>query len=145
MKNILAPIDFSDITKEVIEQAANLARTFSGKLWLIHVALPDPAFAFYEKGLLSVRDSIAEELHEEHRQLQNIAKDIRNRGIDVNPLLVQGSTIEIILKEASKVKADLIVLGSHGHGALYTALMGSVTKGILSKAPCPLFIIPPRT
>ncbi|MHA1916624.1 MAG: universal stress protein [Promethearchaeota archaeon] len=144
MKNILAPIDFSDITKEVIEHAADMTRTFSGKLWLIHVAPPDPEFVGHRVGPQSVRDAVAEELHEEHRQLQHIAKDIRSKGIDVTSLLVQGSTIETILKEASKVKADLIVLGSHGHGALYTALLGSVPKGILRKSPCPLFIIPAR-
>ena len=62
MKNILAPIDFSDITKEVIEQAANLARTFSAKLWLIHVVSPDPEGLYYEVGSQFVRDAEAEKL-----------------------------------------------------------------------------------
>jgi nucleotide-binding universal stress UspA family protein len=142
MKNILAPIDFSDITKEVIEQAFKLARTFSAKLWILHVASPDPDSLYYETGSQLVRDQEAVKLHEEHMQLQNIAKDVRSEGINVTSLLVQGYTVDKILKEASVVKADLIILGSHGHGALYSTIMGSVTEGILREAPCPLFIIP---
>jgi nucleotide-binding universal stress UspA family protein len=144
MKNILTPIDFSDITKEVIEQAANVARTFSAKLWLIHVASPEPDSLYYETGSQLVRDQVAEKYHNEHIQLQNLAKEIKDGGIDVTALLVQGYTIDKILKEASNIKADLIILGSHGHGALYTTLMGSVTKGVLQDASCPLFIIPAK-
>ncbi|MBW2274656.1 MAG: universal stress protein, partial [Deltaproteobacteria bacterium] len=49
-----------------------------------------------------------------------------------------------ILAEAKRLAADMIVMGSHGHGALYRALLGSVSEGVLHKATCPLTIVPGR-
>ncbi|MEY2831959.1 MAG: hypothetical protein RLZZ574_1217, partial [Cyanobacteriota bacterium] len=64
---------------------------------------------------------------------------------NVTPLLVQGATIETILREASKLRADMIIIGSHGHGALYRALVGNVTEGVIRKALCPILVIPAQT
>jgi len=145
MMNILVAVDFSDITSRVIEHAENLAKTFSGKVWLVHAVPPDPDFVGFEVGPQTVRDAVAKQMHEEHRRLHDMATDIKSRGIDVTPLLVQGPTVEMILQEAANTNADMIVMGSHGHGALYTTLLGSVSEGVLRKAPCPLYIIPFRT
>ncbi|NOR45584.1 MAG: universal stress protein, partial [Candidatus Delongbacteria bacterium] len=50
MKNILAPIDFSDVSEKVIFEAAEFAKAFSCKLWLLHVAAPEPDFVGYTVG-----------------------------------------------------------------------------------------------
>ena len=142
MDNILAAIDFSDITPTVVEKAAEIARCFSSKLWLIHVAAPDPDFVGYGTGPQSKRDWRAKTLREEHRYIQDKALELEQSGIEVTPLLLQGSTVETILQEASKLNAEAIVIGSHGRGALYKALLGSVSEGIIRKASCPVLIVP---
>ncbi|MDJ0636177.1 MAG: universal stress protein [Xenococcaceae cyanobacterium MO_188.B29] len=145
MDNILAAIDFSPITPTVVDKAAEIARCFASKLWLIHIAAPEPDFVGYGTGPQSKRDWRAKTLREEHRYIQDKALELEQSGIDVTPLLVQGMTVETILQEASKLKTDMIVIGSHGHGALYKALVGSVSAGIIRKASCPVLVVPAKT
>ena len=144
MKNILAAIDFSDVSVLVIDRAAEIARCFDSKLWLIHVAAPDPDFVGYDTGPQCERDWRATTLKGEHQYLHNKALELEQKGINVTPLLIQGVTAETILKEVSKLKADMIVIGSHGHGALYKALVGSVSEVIIKKACCPVLIVPAK-
>jgi nucleotide-binding universal stress UspA family protein len=144
MKTILVPIDFSAVTGAVVEQAAALAAAFGSALWLLHVAAPEPEFVGYEPGPQGVRDTVAHELRDTHRRVQEQADALRGRGIDATALQVQGATVETILAEAARLHADLIVVGSHGHGALHRALLGSVSEGVLHRATCPLLILPSR-
>jgi nucleotide-binding universal stress UspA family protein len=108
----------------------------------MHVAAPDPAFVGWDPGPDVVRHQRATDLRDEHRQVQEFAEKLRARGIDTQALLIQGSTVETILERAEKLDADLIVLGSHGHGALYRALLGSISEGVVRKSACPVLIVP---
>jgi nucleotide-binding universal stress UspA family protein len=142
MKNILAALDFSAISDAVIAQATAQAQAFGAALWLLHVAAPDPDFVGYEPGPQSVRRTVAAELHDTHRRLQEQSAALRERGIDCTALLVQGSTPETIVREAARLGADLIVVGSHGHGVIRRALLGSVSEHVLHHADRPLLIVP---
>ena len=142
MKNILAPIDFSDVTDEVVEIAGQFAKAFSAELWIVHVAAPDPEFVGYDVGPQHEREWRADTLRKEHKAIQEKVHALEEEGIDAHGLLVQGSTPDAIVKEANKIKSDLIVVGSHGHGALFKLLMGSVCEGLLKKASCPILVIP---
>lgn len=144
MKNVLAAVDFSEISQKVLESAATFTKGSQGHLWLIHVAPPDPDFAGYEAGPRVVRDQVAKHLRDEHRRLQAMAEEQRGHGIDTTALLVQGPTVETILKEAEKLEAEMIVVGSHGRGALLRALLGSTSQGIIQKTEVPVLIVPAR-
>ena len=142
MNNILAAIDFSDVSPRIVDKAAEIAKRFDSKLWLIHIAAPDPDFVGYGTGPQCERDWKAKTLKKEHRYLHDRALELKQNGIDVTPLLIQGATVETILQKASKLKAEMIVIGSHGHGALYKTLVGSVSEGVIHKATCPVLIVP---
>lgn len=144
MEHVVAAIDFSEISDQVVDLAARIAESFSASLWLVHVAAPDPDFVGYGAGPQSVRDSRARELHSEHRELQRMASEVRNRDVEVQALLLQGPTVETLLDEARRLAADLLVVGSHGRGALYRALLGSVSEGLRLRATCPMLVIPAR-
>ena len=140
--NILTCIDFSASTEKVVNKTAEIAKAISAKLWLLHIAEPEPDFVGYEVGPQSVRDSLSKRFHEEHRQIQAIADRMRKEGIDTTALLVQGSTVETILAKASKLSADMIVVGTHGRGAISQLFVGSVSEGVLRKAKCPVLVVP---
>jgi len=142
MQRILVAVDFSPGTTGVISAAAELVRALSGECWLLHVAAPEPEFVGYGVGPQSVRDQVATELMGEHRELHQEAARLRDAGLRVTAIQVQGATVEKILQEAARLQADVIVLGSHGHGALRRALLGSVSEGVLRGARCPVLIVP---
>jgi nucleotide-binding universal stress UspA family protein len=144
MNNILAAVDFSSISQAVVDRAAELAAHDQARVWLVHAAAPEPDFVGYDPGPASVRDSVAEHLREEHRSLQAMAAELRERGFDATALLIQGPTIEVVLGEARKISADVIVVGSHGHGAVHRALLGSVSEGVLRKTEVPVLVVPAR-
>ncbi len=144
MKNILVAIDFSDVTNKTIETAAEIALSFSSKLWLIHVAAPDPEFIGYETGPQTERNWRAETLRKEHRDIQAKASELESKGINVTSLLIQGDTAEAILAQANKLQADLIVIGSHGRSALYKTLVGSVSEGVIRQSSCPVLLVPAK-
>ena len=140
--NILVGVDLSGCTDTIVEQAKALAKALSAKVWLIHVAEPEPDFVGYDAGPQSERDAIAEHFHREHNELQTFAKQLRADGVDTTALLIQGPTAETILNEASKLNADMVIVGSHGRGAMERLLMGSVSEDVLRRTGCPILIVP---
>jgi nucleotide-binding universal stress UspA family protein len=71
--------------------------------------------------------------------------ELKKAGFDVELELPTGSTdvAALIAKAAEDANADLIVVGTHGHGGLAAALLGSVARGLLHTAHCPVLAIPP--
>ena len=141
MKNVLVAIDFSDELDPVIQAARELAMAFSAKLWLVHIAAPEPDFVGYRAGPQTVRDAVASELRDEHRHLQQLAAGLRRSGIETTALLVQGPTVDTLLEEARRSRADHIVIGSQGRGAISRTLLGSVSEGVVRKAPCSVTVV----
>ncbi len=142
MSCILALVDFSDVTPAVVQRAAELGRALHRTVYLLHVAAPAPEFVGYEPGPQSVRDTVAGQIRKEHGEIQRMEAELKSSGLDVQALLVQGPTVEKILSEADRLKADMMVAGSHGRGALHHLLVGSVTEGLLRKVRCPLVVVP---
>ena len=139
---ILIGVDLSESTEKLVRKAEEIVRALSAEVWLLHVAEPEPDFVGLEVGPQSTRDSLSKRFHAEHRQIQEMAEQLRHTGLDTTALLVQGSTVETILKEALKLDVDMIVVGSHGRGAMYQLLVGSVSEGVLHKSECPVIVIP---
>ncbi|HMQ75008.1 MAG TPA: universal stress protein [Flavobacteriales bacterium] len=142
MKNILAAVDLSPITQEVLRMAGDLARERGATLWIVHVAAPDPDLVGFEPGPQHIRDHRAHELRDEHQELQRLAGERTADGVDARALLVQGPTVATILDQAERLQVELVVLGSHGHGALHRLFVGSVCQQVLAATRTPLLIVP---
>ncbi|AKP51838.1 universal stress protein [Cyclobacterium amurskyense] len=142
MKNILVTIDFSKNEKQLIDKAFQLAESFNSKLWLMHIAAPDPDFVGYEVGPQYIRDARASELREEHMKLKEYSTALKRKGVVSEGLLVQGATIEMIIEESKKLNIDLIIAGHHKHGFFYNAFVGSVSAELIKKSKIPVLIVP---
>lgn len=139
---ILVAIDFSPITDQVVQKTSEIAVKTSAKVWITHVVAPDPDFIGYEVGPQTERDFIARKFHEKHIALQELAKKMKNKGVKVTPLLLQGPTSKTILEEADDINADMVIIGSHGHGMMYNIFIGSIGKEILKQSTRPVMIVP---
>ena len=140
---ILAAVDFSDFTEPVLRALEQIAAAApEARIWLLHVAEPDPSFVGYDAGPDVVRDQVAAEYRQEHRQLHACAERLRGSGIEVTPLVIQGAIADTILAEAGRLDVQLIVIGSHGYGAIADLIAGGVCRAVLRKARCPVLVIP---
>lgn len=142
MKNLLVAVDYTKNEKFLIDMAFQLANSFHSKIWLIHIAAPDPDFVGFEVGPQYIRDDRAAELRKEHKLLEEYTNSLIKKGVDTTGLLVQGATIEMIIKESKKLNIDLIIAGHHEHGFVYNAFVGSVSAKIIKKSKIPVLIVP---
>ena len=140
--NILVAVDLSGASQKILHYVKALALDLSAKVWLLYAEKPELGFVGFGPSQQPVEGQVAQEFHKEHKELQNEAYKLQNYGIDAESLLVQGAAVEVILDEASKLNIDLIVVGSHGHGAVYHLVVGSVSEGVLHRSSCPVLVIP---
>jgi nucleotide-binding universal stress UspA family protein len=135
IRRILHPTDFSDLSRPAFELACSLARDFGAQLTVLHVSLPPVA---------GVVEGITVELPtgwlEETRARLEQIKPTDSR-VAATHRLEQGDAVREILRVAGEVKADLIVMGTHGRGGLSRLLMGSTAEGVMRKAPCPVLTV----
>lgn len=142
IKNILVAIDFNDTIGDLLGYAEGIAQNFGAKIWIVHVAEPDPDFVGYETGPQYIRNMKAEEFRDEHKELQQIRQGFIDPEIESEALLIQGSTVETVLEEAQKLHCDLIVVGTHKHSFLHNLLQESVSLELLKKVNIPLLAVP---
>jgi nucleotide-binding universal stress UspA family protein len=157
MKKLIAAIDFSNATDGIITQASSLAAELDACLWVLHVASDESQAIAFDTTLYSdfspdflsipgdvqqVRDLTAEELRQEHAELLSVSSRLRENKIDAHAVLLKGAAAENIVEKAIELQADLIILGSHGHGMLHKALLGSVSEFVIRHAPCNVMIVP---
>lgn len=142
MKTILVTIDFNENIDVLLKTTYEFANAFKAKVWLMHIAAPDPDFVGFEVGPQYIRDARASELRREHKLLQDYAKLLEAKGLIAEGLLIQGATIDMIIEESKKLKVDLIIAGHHDHSFLYNAFVGSVSADIIKKSKIPVLIIP---
>ncbi len=72
------------------------------------------------------------------------ATELRKDGLNATALLVQGPTAEMILREADRLHADVILMGTRAHGSLRELFVGSTSKGVLRQSTRPVLLIPPH-
>jgi nucleotide-binding universal stress UspA family protein len=138
----LVAVDFSDSSRIVIDYVKDLANALSGKIWLLHVAEPDLEFVGYDVDPPEMRDAVAKRFHREHQHIQELSQELRAKGLDCEALLIQGPTVETILREIKKLSVDMVVLGSHGKGILKSILLGSTSEGVLHQSSVPVLVVP---
>jgi nucleotide-binding universal stress UspA family protein len=140
--DLLVATDFSTHGKTVLEAACKLARPLGAKVWVIHVVTPPGGFRGYGSGPRTDRAAAAADIREEHRLVQEAAEGLRAEGLEAVGLLVEGPPVQTLLDEAARLAVDLVVVGSHGYGAVFKALLGSVSAGVIRRATCPVLVIP---
>ena len=142
---ILVALDLSEATPRILQVARRVSRQTEGELRLLHVAEAEPDFiGFDAAGPDVVRDQVAKEFRDEHKRIQEYAEALREDGLTASARLIQGPIVETVFKEAKRFEADMLITGSHGFGAIYDLLVGSVSRGLLKDADIPVLVVPIR-
>jgi nucleotide-binding universal stress UspA family protein len=147
---ILVAVDFGGMDRVLVE-VERQARAHDASITLLHVAQPDPEFMGYLKsgdpGVQMQTDvkrlPKAEALRTEHQQIQVVGDTLRDKGLRVSDAIaVQGPVLASILEMSHKLGADMLIMGSHQHGALYRVMRGDTAAEVVSQAPCPVLVVP---
>jgi len=141
LKNILVPVDFSEVTGEVLNTASEIAEAIGAKIYLLYCVEPSITVIPCCPGepLFIPNDLV--DLKVLRESLSSYEDKVRQRGINIEVLLEEGAPELTISDIADRIQADYIVMGSHGHGALYHLLLGSVSEQILQRAKCPVLVV----
>ena len=142
MKNILTPVDFSSATPAVVAQAATLATALSAQVVLFTVIQPPIVIAEYGALLENIAEITDAGEKAAAKHLARLKLQLERQGVPTQVAQVTGSPVTLIIKEAAELKADYIVMGSHGHTAFFDLLVGSTTHGVLRRATCPVIVVP---
>jgi nucleotide-binding universal stress UspA family protein len=139
---ILCPTDFLASSLKAFEYAISLAEETDAQLTLLHVVemlaalgqepsiADDPFVRLREAAIVDAR-----------RRLNDLIPDDVRAYCTVDALVVEGRTYKEILCQAKQKRADLIVMGVHGRGAIDLLLFGSTTHHVLRASTCPVLIV----
>lgn len=129
MNKVVALVDFTDVSRKVIEYGAAQAKAHGAALYLLHVE-PNYSPTLYREDF-------------EHNELLASVTKIRNQlGVEVHPVLMEGTGVEeAIVTEIEKLGADEVVLGNHHHSALHNYLFGSVGQKLMKDLNCSITLI----
>ena len=144
MKTVLAPIDFSGASDAVVAEAAALANALPGRVVLLTVIQPPVITSEYAPMMENLSEIVAAGERAAAKQLGRLEERLKAQAIPTETVQVSGAPVAHIVEQAQKLGADYIVMGSHGHTAIYDLLVGSTTHGVLMRAKCPVVIVPPK-
>lgn len=137
ISKVLLATDLSPASEGATDEAFELAGRLGASLLAVSVIdpgqlrLPGGRFGQRVDQVRTERETVAQELVARGRHL----------GIRVDFLIWEGEPGESIVAAAEAEGADLIIVGSHGRGAVGRFLIGSVSDHVVRNAPCPVLVV----
>jgi nucleotide-binding universal stress UspA family protein len=141
-QKILVAIDDSEISANVIQQAAQLAKALNSQITLVQVMTLDPylADAYLRMGqsnelIERVRSYVQENLTKAQKQFEELGQTVATQ-------VVEGFSVhEEIIKAAQNLEVDLIIMGSHGRTGFKKFILGSVAQKVLGESHIPVLVV----
>jgi nucleotide-binding universal stress UspA family protein len=140
VRNILVPVDFSEHCLAALKYAGGLAKQFDARLTLVHVLEPAP-FISDLRNVPNVLSDEEVEVKAQH-ELELLIEEHVDSTIESKPLVRMGKAYDEIVKAARQIKADWIVISTHGYTGLKHTLLGSTAERVVRHATCPVLVVP---
>ena len=143
LKNILVATDFGEAADSALAYGRELAQRFDATLHVLHVAENIYVTAFGAETYASFAPDLQRDIEESaHRRLHGAVLDSDGSGPDTIPAVMTSSSPAFAIIDYAKENGiDLIVMGTHGRGALAHMLMGSVAERVVRLASCPVLTV----
>lgn len=155
-KKILVPYDDSEPSNKALDHAATIAKMSGGsEVILLFVIAEFPTYHFIERPARSIKTgetiTLSQYLKEVYELMEESANDVLDKkkeeikktaGLEIRTKLLTGHISNAIIDFAAKEKVDLIVIGNVGRsGISKIRTLGSVSRSVSERAPCPVMII----
>jgi nucleotide-binding universal stress UspA family protein len=128
-QTILVPLDGSELARRALPYAASLARRHGARLILLHAYAAQP------------RNTDADPELDMVKGLSTLAHDLRQQGVQVQTWLSYDESGPAIVQTATDLKADLLVMSTHGRSGLSQLLFGSVTAYVVRHTSLPVVLV----
>jgi nucleotide-binding universal stress UspA family protein len=137
MERILIAADGSPSAAHAVTVGVDLAAAQGAAVTFLHVVPP----AFVRPGRLAPATLLDPRPYREDAIALGAAADVaREAGVEADVVVVRGDPADEIVVYADTIDADLIIVGSRGHKAVASALLGSVSRGVLREARRPVLV-----
>jgi len=138
-------IVFTGPTLRAIALATSLARFYGSTVRLVHSTPPLQASAVYS-GPITLPSQLIQEIHERARAtstsaLQQLGPQFA-QGVALEYIVRPGQPLAVVLEEAERFKADLIVMAASGRGSVARFFVGSTADRVIRQAACPVLVVP---
>jgi nucleotide-binding universal stress UspA family protein len=141
-KRLLVPTDFSPPSTAALKYAATLAEPDSTEVVVLFVVEPIVyAPAGYAYAVADLGAVLEEQQRGGRAQLERLGRQWRTRLPKLRTVLMTGSPATSIVSAAKKLKADAIVIATHGRTGLKHVLLGSVAERVVRTARCPVITV----
>ena len=141
-RKILVAVDGSPPANKGLREAIRLATQEGAQLFILHVVNEFYAYASMEG--VGLTTDVGAILRDEGRRLLGKAEGLARKAVKAKTIqreIVGGSVADIIVKEAKKLRADLIVLGTHGRRGVRRLVMGSDAEQVVRTATVPVLLV----
>lgn len=135
---ILIPVDFSDTSLLAIKHGAFLAKYTKGDVYLLHVINKQYEHYAVLEQPLHIDNPEAYETGASNKLNELAGSVSKEYGVSVNTIVSLGNPTKEIINTAKDIKADLVVMGTHGYSPLEELVIGSNTLKVITKSSCPV-------
>ena len=142
IRRIVHPTDFSPASGPAFKKAVEVAKDSNATLVILHVLpiLPVVGDAFIPPA--TIDEMIRGQRAQGEKSMDRLVARARAAGVKTTGVVLDnGAVPDAIVRFTKRQRADMVVMGTHGHGFLARALLGSVAQRVVSKAPCPVMLI----
>lgn len=136
IKKILVPTDFSAPSNLALRYGHGLAQAMGAQLTVLHVADDPVLYA----GTTS-DEYRAQTMSDSDARLVKSIQEVLGDGEGIEIVSKCGSAATVIVEYAHDIKFDLIVMGSHGHSAMASMLLGNTAEHVVRHSPCPVMAV----
>ncbi|HUQ03989.1 MAG TPA: universal stress protein [Kofleriaceae bacterium] len=145
MRRMLVPVDFSPQSGAALRYAVALARLTGAEVEVLHVVAPPSRAKLRVEAYvgLPLTRTPPEVYAQAEAQLRALISSVGTDGCEVHTRVVAGDPAASAVQVATDERHDLVVLGTHGSTGITGALLGSVARGVISCAPCPVLTFRP--
>jgi len=144
INRILVATDFSECSGHALRYACEFAEVFSAELHLLHVVAP-PTIAYSEFAVddIGTTEAASEWISVAQEQLESHPSERWQKSLSIKRKVVIGTPFVETVRYAREHNIDLIVVGTHGRGAIAHMLLGSTAEKVVRKASCPVLTVRP--
>lgn len=140
IKKVLVPVDFSACSEKALTYAVQFAKEFGATLDIVYVV--PPFMPPHEVMMLPEYTRVQEDMVAKgETKLASLVLQKVPQGIPAETFVRSGRPATEITKAAADLKADLIIISTHGHSGWHRVLLGSTVENVIRHAPCPVLTV----